>query len=113
MDLSTLTWSITRSARLADTTASDSSTRERWQSTLTGGTWTCKALWDSTVIPDTDVGLQPGTAVTLLFYVGDSTKFYQFPAVVETLTPATDNQNGVVVFDLAGKINGAVVEPLT
>lgn len=112
-NMAVLTWSMTRTARLADTTASDSSALERRQKTVTGGTFQCKCLWDSTAIPDTDLSLQAGDEHTLKFYAGDSGKFYSFAGIIENHTTDVDNQTGVVTFNLTGYANGTITEPLT
>ncbi len=115
VDLATITWTLTLTARYGDTTASDTSGIERWQKVVTGGNGTFKVLWDSTQIPDVDPAdpVQEGTDCVLALYMGDSGKFYTFTAAIETVTPSVDNQNGIVVFDASFKFNGAVTRPVT
>lgn len=112
-DLAILTWSLPRHAKLAEITNSGSGGIEQWFKLIKGGTFQFKAIWDSTLIPEVDAGMDVGDSVTLKFYLGDSTKFYQFVGLIEHVSSQVDNQNGVVIYDADGKINSAVTLPLT
>lgn len=106
-------WKLTKTARLADTTHGGTSGWEQRKKILKGGQWSINFIWDSTNIPDTDFTLDQGDEVTLKFLVGDSTKFYSFAAIVETLEIVDNEVSDVVRGTASGFVNGAITDPVT
>lgn len=112
-DVPVTDWSLTLTARLAETTNSASGGVATWQKVLEEGSGTFNAPWDSTQVPDTDVDLGPGDTGTLKLYCGDSTKFFSFSFIVESLTTVVNTQNDIVRYTVAFKSNGVITHPLT
>lgn len=105
-------WKLSLTSLLAETTNASSGGIQQWLKILTGGTWSCDVILDSTNLPDTDLSMAEGDTIALVFNIGDSSKTYSFTGIVETLEiscPAND----VVSYSLSGKINSAVTDPTT
>lgn len=85
----------------------------QWKKTVIEGSGRIAGPWDSTVLPDVDVTLDAGDEVTLKLYVGDSSKFYSFAAVVENLEITCNETNDVVRYSLTYKSSGTITDPIT
>ena len=86
---SVLDWSFTTTNRVAEVTNAGSGGYAEFIATVVEGSGTANCLWDSTNIPDVGTAglLDPtrigGTdLVVLKLYVGNSSKFYTFSAVI-------------------------------
>ena len=72
-----------------------------------------KIVWDSTQIPDTTTTtIDAGDSVALVLYVGNSTKFYSFTALIGSLAVTSNSRQGVVEAEVAWKSSGAVTDPV-
>src|SRR5437016_645942 len=79
------TWKYTKTATLAETTNAGSG---GWQTRLLvvkGGTFALDFVWDSDNIPETNVAVDIGQAVTVALKLGDTALKYTFPGIVETI----------------------------
>jgi hypothetical protein len=111
-NFSTIEWSFTKRNRLAETTHSGSSGAATWAATVDEADGRAKCVWDSTQIPDTTAtAIDTGDTVALKLYVGDSTKFYSFSGIIETLTVTTNSRTGVAEFEVGFKSTGAITDP--
>ena len=106
-------WTLNKTAVLADITDSSTSGYQKKKSIVKGGTFTINGVWDDTTIPDTDVTLDQGDEVTLKLEVGAGSKFYQFAAIIETLTVTDDNRADVIRYAVTGHVNGTITDPVT
>ena len=106
-------WTLIKNPRLAEITHSGSAGSAQWKKTVEEGSGRIAGPWDSTVIPDVDVDGDAGDEVTLKLYVGDTTKFYTFAAVIDTFEITNPQTQDVVRYSLSYKSNGAITEPLT
>ena len=110
---STIDWSFTKSNRLAETTHSGSSGNATWAPTVDEADGRAKIVWDSTQIPDTTTTtIDAGDSVALVLYVGNSTKFYSFTALIASLAVTVNSRQGVVEAEVAFKSSGAVTNPV-
>ncbi len=94
------------------------SSGQGWQKhkrVVKGGTWTFDFVYDTSNLPDTDIGLVQGDEIVLRFNVGKSSpqKFHRFAAIVESLKIFNDQAKDVVRGTANGKINGPVTRPVT
>lgn len=107
-------WEINVVSRQAEATNSGSAGVAQWVHLLTEGTWRANLPWDSTNIPGVDVlGFLPGASSTVTLLVGDSSKFFSFTSLTESLQVISNSQNDIVRAVIAGKVNGAITHPLT
>lgn len=105
---------IQKRARLAESTDSGTSGRERWTKIITGALLTIDFVWDSDLIPDTDVSLDAGDTVQFRQVIGSTGKFYSIAQIiVETLETVYDNVNDVVRGTVVALANGAITDPVT
>lgn len=112
-DIDITDWELTRTARVAEITVSSSGHVIR-KFVVEDGTWRFNMPLDSTELLDTDVNMAPGDENTGAdFFVGDSTKFYSFTVLVETLQIINNSTNDVVRAVCSGFINSTVTEPIT
>lgn len=112
-------WSFTTTNRVAEVTNAGSGGYAEFIPTVVEGSGTANCLWDSTNIPDVGTAgpLDPtrisGTdTVTLKLYCGNSTKFYSFAAVIESLQVTSNAQNDAVKFSVNFKSTGVITGPL-
>lgn len=112
-DFNIVDWNLTKTARIAEVTHSGSGGVAAWQKVLTEAQGSANFVWDSTNIPDTDAALGEGDTGTMELHCGDSTKFYSFPAIIESLQVQNNSQNDVVRGTINFKANGTITEPLT
>ena len=106
-------WTINKTGVHADITDSSTAGYQKFKGIVKGGTFTINGVWDDTTIPDTDVALDMNDETTIKFEVGSGSKFYQFAAIIETLTVTNDNRADVVRYSISGKINGSITDPVT
>lgn len=85
----------------------------QWKKTVIEGSGRIAGPWDSTVLPDVDITGDAGDEVTLKLTIGDSTKFYQFAAVIENLEIIDNQTNDVIRYSMTYKSNGAITDPIT
>lgn len=120
-DFQVLDWSFTTTNRLAEVTNSGSLGYAEYIATVTEGSGTANCVWDSTNIPDGGAPglLEPfrgisGTTdtVVLKLYCGNSTKFYSFTAVIESLQVTSNSQNDAVKFTVNFKSTGVITPPV-
>lgn len=119
-------WNFTKTSTLVETTHSGSAGFAEYFPTKTEGSGSFNAIWDSTNIPDggytlnTNSGesgadssgtLEVGKLVTLKLYLGDSTKFYSFPARIESLAVTVNATSDVVKFSCNFKSSGIITDP--
>ena len=113
-DLTIGEWTLTKRNRIAETTHSGSSGSAEYKKTVMEADWTANIPWDSDQIWETDVSLDAGdNGSSLKFYLGDSGKFFDMPYIVESIRPIVNNQQDVVRYEVTGKSNGAITDPLT
>ena len=119
-DFAVLDWNATTANKLTEVTNSGSAGWQEYISSVTGLSGSANCVWDSTNIPDNGSpgALEPyrigGTdIVALKLYCGNSTKFYSFNAVIESLQ-VTSNANGgePVKFSVNFKSTGSVTTPV-
>lgn len=120
IDFAVLDWNATTTNKVAEVTNSGSAGWQEFIPTVSGLSGSANCVWDSTNIPDTGVAgpLEPyriggADLVTLKLYCGNSTKFYSFSAIIESLQ-VTSNANGgdPVKFSVNFKSSGAVTTPV-
>lgn len=114
-----LDWSFTTTNRVAEVTNAGSGGYAEFIATVVEGSGTANCLWDSTNIPDAGTAglLDPnrigGTdLVVLKLYVGNSSKFYTFSAVIESLQVTSNAQNDAVKFSVNFKSSGTITGPV-
>lgn len=112
-DINVTDWQLTLTARIAEVTHSGSAGVAKWQKVLEEGSGSFNAPWDSEQVPDTDISLGPGDTGTVTLYCGDSSKFFSFSAIIESLATTTNTQNDVVRYTVNFKTNGAITHPVT
>ena len=113
-DIAITDWTLTLSARLAETTHSGDAGVAKWQKVLEEGSGTFNAPWDSEQVPDTDISIGPGDTITdLRLFCGDSLKFFSFAAIVESLENSNNAQNDIHRYTINFKANGAITHPVT
>lgn len=113
-DINITDWSLSLTSRLAETTHSGSGGYAAWQHVLAEGNGTFNAPWDSEQVPDTDIGIGPGDTISdLRLFCGDSTKFFSFAAVVESLQTVVNTQNDIVRYTISFRTTGAITHPIT
>lgn len=112
LDFAVADWQFTKTNRLIETTHSGTAGWATFQSGVTEASGTANCMWDSTQVPDNS-GLDPagGAAIVLKLYVGDSTKFYTFSAVIESIA-VTSAIGDAVKFSVGFKASGVVTDPL-
>lgn len=101
-------WSCKRSSRLQDTTDSGTLSWARWKGSVREAEGSAKAFWDASSPPETALGLEEGSEVTLSLYIGDSQFYENFKAVIADLSIDVDNQTGYVQYDFNFKSSGPV-----
>lgn len=107
-------WTLTKRNRLAETTHSGSGGNAEYKKTVMEADWTANIPWDSDQIWETDVALDAGdNGSSLKFTLGDSGKFFDMPYIVESVRPIVNNQQDVVRYEVTGKSNGAITDPVT
>lgn len=104
-------WSFRKKSRLSEITHSGTSGYAKWIGTVKEGTFTFDAPWDDAALV-TGLGIVEGAEATAKFYLGNSTKFFQVAIIFEDVGYECDNKEGHVSYDTAGKLNGAVTEPV-
>lgn len=107
------TWTLTKTARLADVTDSSSQGWEKRKRILRGGSWKFEWIWDCNNIPDRDLTLDEGNEVQIRFNLGRTTpqKFYRLNGIIETFE-LVNSQVDVIKGSCSGFINGPVANPL-
>lgn len=106
-------WQHTLTARLAEKTNSGSGGHAQFHKVLEEGQGSCNIPWDSENIPDVDITLDTGDEFTFRGYLGDSGKFYQYPAIVESTQVTVNTQNDIIRMTVNYRVNGAVTKPVT
>lgn len=114
-DLEVANWSYNENARLAEVTNSASGGLAVYIDTVTEVSWTCEGPWDSTALPDTDVGAIPGTQAALVLTFGNSTKTMTLAdTVVESLAFTVDTVGGTSIrFTASGKGTSGITRATT
>lgn len=111
--LSVTKWTMTKKARLAETTNSGSSANATWLACVAEADFTADFVFDSTVLVDTDLTADIGVSVAVVLTMGDSGKTYSFTGVIEAITINNDQLSDVVRGTITGKSSGAVTDPTT
>lgn len=123
-DFAVVDWQFTVTNRTAEVTNAGSAGWAEFITTVTEGAGSANCIWDSTNIPDGS-GVAPldpwrggatiasGTeTVALKLYCGNSTKFYSFNAVIESLQVTSNAQNDAVKFAVTFKATGVITQPI-
>ena len=113
VDIGVVSWELTLTARIAETTHSGSAGIATWQKVLEEGRGTFDAPWDSTQVPDTDIALGPGDTGTMTLFCGDSAKFFSFSFIIEELQTMNNSQNDVTRYRVGFRTNSAITHPIT
>lgn len=129
-EFNVMDWTFTKTNTLVEITNSGSAGFAEYFPTKTEGAGSFNALWDLTNIPDAgftaqtaptdpDFGpdktaspLEVGNLVTLKLYIGDSGKFYEFPARIESLAVTVNAVADVVKFAATFKSSGVITDPV-
>jgi hypothetical protein len=118
-NFSVIDWSFTTTNRVAEVTNAGSGGYAEFIPTVVEGSGTANCLWDSTNIPDAGTaGLLDPTRiggsdlVVLKLLCGNSTKFYTFSAVIESLQVTSNAQNDAVKFSVNFKSSGTITGPV-
>lgn len=106
------TWTLNLTGDFVETTSADTGSVKRWKKTFESGDWTLDLVFDSTNLPNTDLSISMGDTVSLKFNIGDSTTFYQFNSLVESLK-VTCAARDAVMYSMGGKVHGTVAHPYT
>jgi len=125
-DYAVLDWNLTKTSRLVEVTNSGSNGYAEYFPSVTEGSGTFNAIWDSSNIPDNGTTLnssnaqdsgadtagtiEVGKKVTLKLYVGDSGKFYSMDARIESVS-VTNTVADVVKFACTFKSTGQITDP--
>jgi hypothetical protein len=120
VEFAVLDWQFTTTNKTAEVTNSGSLGWEEHIPTVTGGSGTANCVWDSTNMPETGVAgpLEPyriggADTVALKLYCGNSTKFYSFNAIIESLQVSSNAVGSEAVkFSVNFKATGAVTAPV-
>ena len=121
VDFAVLDWSFTTTNRLAEVTHSGSLGYAEFITSVTEGSGSANCLWDSTSIPDfgSPGALEPFRGITgatdivvLKLYCGNSTKFYSFNAVIESLAVTSNATGDAVKFSVNFKATGTITTPV-
>lgn len=120
IDFAVLDWSFTTTNRLAEVTHSGSAGYAEYITTVTEGSGSANCVWDSTNIPDSGTpgplepfrGINGGSdTVALKLYCGNSTKYYSFNAVIESLAVTSNATGDAVKFSVNFKATGTITPP--
>ena len=97
---------------LGETSDSGTSGRRTWIGTWTEADFRCTVVFDSDALLGGDLTtVRPGVNVTAKGTLGDSGKFYQGTAVIETIRHYWNNRQGVVEAEVTGKFSGSLTIP--
>lgn len=106
-------WELTRNGRFGEGTLTNSGHVIR-RFVIEDGTFRFNVPLDSENLLDTDLGVEPGASLSGAdFFLGDSTKFYSFTALVDSLQIVCNATNDIVRCVVTGFINSTVTEPIT
>lgn len=107
------TWEGNFGSRLVENTNSNTSGASNYEKVVDDCSWTAECPLDDTNLPDTDAGLNGGAQVTVKFYLGAGTKFYQLTnTTVEEVRARNDNATDIVRVTVTGK-GGSLTRPIT
>ena len=110
IDFAVADWQFTKTNRIIETTHSGTAGWAEFQPGVNEASGTANCMWDSTLVPDNN-GLDPaGSTIVMKLYVGSSTKFYTFTAVIESIA-VTSAIGDAVKFSVGFKASGVVTDP--
>lgn len=113
LDLHVTNFELVNNGRLAEVTDSSSNGSTEYAKVVDDNSWSCEAVFDSTNLPDTDVGLASGAIVNITFTLGASSKTSTLTGTtVETYRIINNNQGDVVRASISGK-GGALTRATT
>lgn len=106
------TWEGDFSARLTETTNS-SSGGTQFAKVVEENSWSCDIPWDEANMPDTTVGLVPGSVIaSASFKMGAGAKVYVLAnTTVEKMVPTVNNATDIVRMRVSGK-GGTCTRPV-
>lgn len=120
-DFAVVDWTFTTTNKKAEVTNAGSLGYEEFIPTTTGGSGSANCIWDSTNIPDNGSPglLEPfrGTAgtsdtATLKLYCGNSTKYYSFTAIIDSVAVTSAASGAAVKFSVNFTATGTITTPV-
>jgi hypothetical protein len=109
VDVHVVDWAYRRKSRLAEATNSSTGGYAKWKGTVKEGQGTATLQWDSSATPET-LGIIEGAELTFQFHKGSSGHYATVAVVIEECGYNNDNTQGLVMFDISFKLNGAITE---
>jgi hypothetical protein len=110
-ELAVGTYTLERSATLADVNNSLSGGWDKSKRIRRGGKLTATVMWDALVTPE-DATVDAGDEFICDLYVGESGKYYHLcPMICESVSLVGCSQDNVVTYNLSARVNGALPDP--
>lgn len=104
-------WRLDKEATLVETTTSASGGKVR-TTVLRGGSWTINVPWNSLLTPEAAGFREGGELAALGLILGSSGLMYEFPAIMEKVSPISNATNDVVRLTISGYSQGPIPDPI-